>query len=124
MIYNGQEVGTPNRLSFPFTSSKINWEINPDITAEYKKIITFRNDSEAIRRGQLTSYCSDDVCAFIKQQNDEKVLVIVNLRDKNVDHSLIPELVNTSWTDAMNGGNVKLSEVISLHPYSYLILSN
>ena len=122
MIYNGQEVGTPYRLTFPFTSTKIKWGINPEITAEYKKVIAFRNKSEAIRRGQLTSYSSDDVCAFTKQQGDEKVVVIVNLRNSNVDYSLDPTLVNTSWTDAMNGEKVRLSEKISLKPYTYLIL--
>ena len=43
MIYDGQEVGTPYRLSFPFTSAKIDWTINPNITAEYKKVLAFRN---------------------------------------------------------------------------------
>lgn len=122
MIYNGQEVGTPYRLTFPFTSTKIKWGVNPEITAEYKKVIAFRNNNEAIRRGQLTSYSSDDVCAFIKQQGDEKVVVIVNLRNSNVDYSLDPTLVNTSWTDVMNGENVRLSEKISLTPYAYFIL--
>jgi glycosidase len=122
MIYNGQEVGTPYRLTFPFTSTKIKWGINPDITAEYKKIIDFRNKSEAIRRGQITSYSSDDVCAFIKQQGDEKVFVIVNFRNKDVDFSLVPEFVNTTWKDVFNGGSVKLSEKISLPPYTYLVL--
>jgi glycosidase len=124
MIYNGQEVGTPFRLTFPFTSTKINWGLNPEMTAEYKRIVAFRNQSEAIRRGQLTSYSSDDVCAFIKQQGDEKVLVIVNLRNQMIDYSLIPELVNTSWSDVFNGGSVKLSEKISLQPFTYLVLRN
>ena len=122
MIYNGQEVGTPYRLTFPFTSTTIDWDINPHITAEYKKIIAFRNKSEAIRRGQLTSYSDDDVCAFTKQQGDEKVLVIVNLRNRNINFSLNSNLANTSWSDVMNGGNINLSEIISLQPYSYFIL--
>jgi glycosidase len=122
MIYNGQEVDTPYRLTFPFTSTKIKWGINPDVTEEYKKIIAFRNNSEAIRRGQLISYSSDDVCAFVKQQGGEQVFVIVNLRNTNIDYSVFPELVNTSWTDVFNGGSVKISEKISLLPYTYLVL--
>ncbi|MEI7830759.1 MAG: alpha-amylase family glycosyl hydrolase [Prolixibacteraceae bacterium] len=124
MIYNGQEVGTPYRLTFPFTTTKIKWGINPEITAEYKKVIAFRNYSEAIRRGELTSYSSDDVCAFVKQQGNEKVVVLVNLRNTSIDYSINTALVNTSWTDAINGGNVKLSEQITLKPYDYLILKN
>lgn len=124
MVYNGQEVGTPYRLTFPFTSKKIDWTINPDITAEYKKILAFRNNSSAIRRGQLISYSSDDVCAFTKQQDNEKVLVIVNLRNKMVDYTLPVALANTSWIDAMNGGNVPLKAKVTLQPYSYLVLKN
>ena len=67
MIYGGQEVGTPYRLVFPFTSKKIDWTINPALTLEYKKIIAFRNRSNAIRRGNLTSYSTNDVCAFTKK---------------------------------------------------------
>ncbi len=122
MVYNGQEVGTPYRLTFPFTSTTIDWNINPDITNEYKKIIAFRNESEPIRRGELTSFCTDDVCAFSKKYNDEEVLVLVNCRDKNIKYKLNSELVNTSWTDVMNGGMVELSSEISLESFTYLVL--
>jgi hypothetical protein len=27
MIYNGQEVGTPFRLTFPFTSTRVDWTL-------------------------------------------------------------------------------------------------
>jgi glycosidase len=122
MIYNGQEVGTSFRLTFPFTSRNIDWSINQSMTAEYKKIIAFRNESNAIRRGLLTSYCNTDICAFSKQLDKEKVLVIVNLRNNVVDYSVAPALIGSSWTDAMNSGKVKLPGTISLQPYSYLVL--
>ncbi len=122
MIYNGQEVGTPYRLTFPFTSANIDWSINPDITAEYKKVIAFRNESDAIRRGQLTSFCSDDVCAFTKKYKNEEVLVFVNLRDELIDFTLNSELADSSWKYAMNGGTVKLADKVSLKPYEYLVL--
>ncbi len=124
MIYTGQEVGTPYRLVFPFTSKNIDWTINPDITAEYKKVIAFRNNSNAIRRGVLTSYTTNDVCAFTKKQGDEKVLVLSNLRDRNIDFSLLPALANSKWIDAMKGGIVDLSNKITLAPYSYVVLKN
>ncbi len=124
MIYNGQEVGTPYRLVFPFTSKKIDWTINPDITAEYKKVIAFRNNSNAIRRGTLTSYIDDDVCAFIKELDDDKVFVISNLRDKAIEYSLPSIFVNTKWIDAMKGSVVNLSGKITLPPYTYLVFKN
>lgn len=122
MVYNGQEVGTPYRLTFPFTSKKIDWSIKPDITAEYKKIIAFRNSSKAIRRGNMTSYSNADVCAFTKQQDNENVLVIANLRNKAIDYTLPSVVANSLWKDAFKGSNVALSGSISLQPYSYLVL--
>ena len=122
MIYDGQEVGTPYRLVFPFTSKKIDWTINPDITAEYKKVILFRNSSNAIRRGQLTSYTSNDVCAFTKKMGKEEVLVISNLRDTSIDYTLPATLKNSIWKNVMKEGKVTLSDTINLPAYSYLVL--
>lgn len=124
MIYNGQEVGTPYRLVFPFTVKDIDWTINPHTTAEYKKVIAFRNNSNAIRRGSLTSYSTDDVCAFTKQQGDEKVFVICNLRDKDIEYTLPAALNNSKWIDAMKGGVVDLTDKVALQPYTYLVLKN
>lgn len=124
MVYSGQEVATPYRLPFPFTSRKIDWTLNPDVTAEYKKILAFRNSSAAIRRGQLFSYSSDDVVAFTKQQDNEKVFVMVNLRNKVVEYTVPPALSGTSWTDAMNAGTVALTAKVTLQPYTYTVLKN
>ena len=124
MIYNGQEVGTPYRLTFPFTSTKIDWSLSPGVTAEYKKILAFRNSSAAIRGGQLFTYSSDDVVAFTKEQDKEKDFVMVNLRNKTVNYTLPSDLANTTWTDALNTGNVTLTNTITLQPYSYLVLKN
>lgn len=122
MIYNGQETGTPYRLTFPFTSTKIPWGTDPAMTAEYKKIVAFRNQSTAIRRGELTSFCTDDVCAFTKKHGTEQVLVLVNMRDSVVDFAVTPELAATSWMDAFNGGSLTLTQKISLQPYAYMVL--
>ncbi len=124
MIYDGQEVGTPYRLKFPFTADKIDWTINPDLTVEYKKIIALRNASNAIRRGTLTSYTNQDVCAFIKQAGAENVLVISNLRNKPVTFSIPANVAATSWKDAFTGSNRKLNRSIDLGPYSYIVLKN
>ncbi len=53
MVYDGQEVGMTTPITFPFTSVNIDWSLNPDVTAEYKKIIAFRNGSDVLRRGSL-----------------------------------------------------------------------
>ncbi len=123
-IYNGQEVATPIRLVFPFTSTTIDWTIDPDVTAEYTKILTFRNNSTAIRRGSLISYSSSDVCAFTKTIGSDTVTVISNLRNNTVSYTLPKAFVNSTWHDAFDGSSVTLSTQLSLLPYTYKVLKN
>ena len=124
MIYDGQEVGTPYRLVFPFTKSKIDWTLNPDVTAEYKKVIAFRNNSEAVRRGELTSYSSDDVCAFTKKSGGKAVLVLSNLRDTSITYTIPSDLLTYKWKDGFTGSKIKLNNTITLAPYQYMVLKN
>lgn len=123
MIYNGQEIGYATRIDY-FNRTPINWSANPAVTAEYKKVLAFRNNSSAIRNGQLFTYSSDDVAAFTKQQDNEKVLVMVNLRNKVVDYTLPAAFTNSTWTDALNSGNVALTGKVTLQPYTYVVLKN
>ncbi len=123
MIYNGQEIGTPFRLIFPFKNTTINWDLNnQDVTSEYKKIIALRNKSKAIRRGTLNSYSSDDVCVFTKEIGTEKVLVISNLRDKPITYDIPPILANTNWKDVFTGSKTSLNKEITIEPYQYIVL--
>ena len=124
MIYNGQEVGTPFQLFFPFTGADINWTLNPAVTAEYKKVIAFRNNSMAIRRGALTSYSNADICAFTKISGADKVFVASNLRNSTITYTLPAAVANMTWIDAMTGANVSLGTQITLQPYSYQVLKN
>ena len=121
MVYNGQEVGTPFRIVFPFTGRKIDWTLNPDITAEYKRILVFRSTSTAMRRGQLSSYGDADISAFTKELSGEKVLVVSNLRNHVVNFALPIPLQNTKWKDAMTGDSIILTTQLVIQPYSYLI---
>lgn len=124
MIYNGQEVGTPFQLLFPFTGADIDWTLNPGVTAEYKKVIAFRNSSNAIRRGALASYSSANVCAFTKTQGAETVFVASNLKNSVVTYTLPSAVANATWTDAMTGATVTVGTQITLQPYAYLVLKN
>lgn len=122
MIYNGEEVATPYRLVFPFTEKNIDWSLNPMVTAEYKKILAVRNNSKAIRRGQLASFSNADICVFTKQEGNETVLVIVNLRDKPVEYA-IRQAIRMSWMDVFTGKRKKLPGKIKLAPYAYEVLT-
>ncbi len=123
-VYNGQEVAFPTPITFPFTTVTVNWTLNPAVTAEYKKVIGFRNSSNAIRRGKLTSYSSPDVCGFFKNYGTDSVLVISNLRNSTINFTL-PTVVNiTIWNDAFTGAPVLLDSILTLSPYQYKVLTN
>jgi len=124
MIYNGQEVGTPVRLTFPFTNQQINWTLNPAMVTEYKKIIAFRNNSLALRRGSLTSYDNTNVCAFIKTSGTESVFVLSNLRNSTISFTIPTAVASSIWKDAFTGNPVTLNSQITLLPNSYVVLKN
>jgi glycosidase len=123
MIYNGQEVACPVKLTYFNNSTTIDWTINPDIKAIYKKILTFRNSSAACRSGLLTSYSNADVTAFVRTLNMEKVLIIANSRNAVVNYTLPAALINTTWKEVVNNSNsVTLNSNLSLQPYEYKVL--
>jgi glycosidase len=122
MIYNGQEVGTPYKLVFPFTGQKVDWSLNPAVTAEYKKIIAIRNSSAALRTNKVKSYSSDDICAFTKEKDKEKVLVLANLRNKEISYTTPKKLSGSKWTDAISGAVYEVGKNVVLPPYAYLVL--
>ena len=124
MIYNGQEVGTPNRMMFPFTNQQINWTLNPAMVAEYKKIIAFRNNSIALRRGTLVSYDNTNVCAFTKTSGTETVFVVSNLKNSTISFPIPAAVAGGTWKDAFTGNPVTLTTQISLLPYTYVVMKN
>ncbi len=123
-VYNGTEVAFPTAITFPFTSVTIDWTLNPSVTADYTKIINFRDSSTAIRRGTLVSYDNTDVCAFTRTAGDSSVLVLVNLRNATINYPVPAALQNSSWTDAFVGGAVSVGTQVSLAPYQYRVLRN
>lgn len=122
MIYNGQEVGTPFKLVFPFTSSKIDWSLNPGITAEYKKIIALRNSCEALRSDEVKTYSTDDICAFTKAKGHDTIFVLSNLRNKQIEFTIPKKLSSSKWINAFTGVPYKMTETVVLAPYSYIVV--
>jgi glycosidase len=121
LIYDGQEVGCPKPISI-FDHDPIDWTTNPDMTAEYKRIIAFRLAHEAIKTGQLTTYNDDNVIAFEKTAGNDDVLVLVNAKNSAVSYTVPATLQNTGWTNGFTNSTYKLSTQINFAPYSYLIL--
>lgn len=123
LMYNGQEIATPNQLPFfEGSNAAINWNLNPAIKAEHERILNFRKNSAALRRGTLTDYSSSNVAAFVRKVGNEEVLVLVNVRNSNQDFSLPANLRLTDWQDAYSGAPVSLAATVALGAHQYRVL--
>jgi glycosidase len=123
MIYNGQEVGYNKRINY-FAKTPIDWTTaDASVLAEYKKIIAFRNSSNAIKKGTYTGYSSTEVSAFTMVNDAEKVLVLSNLTSSAVKYLVAPSLKGT-WKDAFTGTSVTVGAEVTLQPFQYLVLKN
>ena len=125
LIYDGQEVGFNTKLPFfQNSTTKIDWNANPDVLAEYKKLMAFRNSSAAVKTGTLETFQNPDVMAFKKTSGDEAVVVLVNLRNTAKEVTLPASVANATWTNALSHESVSVADHVSLQAYEYLILHN
>lgn len=120
-IYNGTEVAFPTAIVFPFTTVTIDWTLNPEVTAQYTRVIGLRNNSTAIRRGTLASYDNNDICAFTKTAPGDTVFVAVNLRNSPITYPVPAALQNTLWSDGFDSSAQTLGNQLSLPAYSYRV---
>ena len=123
LIYNGQEIALSYPLLFPFTDQKIQWNPNQPVTDEYVKLIKLYNQSAAIRRGMPTSYSNNDVSAFTKESANDKVLVLVNIRNRTLTFNLPASLANSTWYSGFDKSQVKLGGTVELGPYQYMAMT-
>ena len=122
MIYNGQEVGMTTAIPFPFTSVKVSWGANPDVTRAYKQLLAARAASLALRKGAPTAYSTPNVCVFTKTSGPDQALVLVNVRNTATTYPVPAALANTTWTDALQGGPVTVGTSVALPAYGYVVL--
>lgn len=124
LIYDGQEVGCPVRLSI-YRKNPIDWSTNRGMWIVYKQLISIRKTSEAIKKGRIHWYGNKDVAAYERQSGAQKVLVLVNVRDKQIKYIPDPSIAGTIWLNALDHDKrVKLPASISLKPFAYQILKS
>lgn len=124
MIYNSQEIGYAKRLDY-FTKTPIDWNTaDANMLAEYKKIIAFRNTSNAIKTGTFKGFSSDAVSAFTMETSTDKVLVLANLTSLTTKYIVPVALTTTAWKDAFTGTAATVTSEMTLQPYQYLVLKN
>ncbi|MBU2883593.1 alpha-glucosidase C-terminal domain-containing protein [Psychrosphaera sp. B3R10] len=123
MVYNGQEIGLPYALTFPFTSQDIDWKRKSSLTAEYTKILKMFNESEALRRGSLEAFSSKDVVAFTRSTNLKQVLVLANTKKQSVSFDIPKTVSGKMWQDGFTGEKTDLTGKVILPAFAYRVFT-
>jgi glycosidase len=124
-LTSGQETDFNQTIPWPYTSVKINWNTNPSASTDFRKVLNFRNSSTAIRRGTMTNYSDNNVCAFTKINGTEKVVVMANLRNATNNYT-VPAALAGTYADAYTGATVTLTSgaTQTLTAFQYRVLTN
>jgi len=123
MLYGSQEVGYPNPISF-FQYVPVDWNANPDIRSEYKRLIGIYNAHPALRgKGALKTYdAGDDAMIFERSIGDDRVLVLVNLRNHDVSVNVPEDKQVKQLMDLTTEQPASLGAEVTLKPYEYRLL--
>ncbi|MBL0101817.1 MAG: hypothetical protein IPP49_18735 [Saprospiraceae bacterium] len=121
LIYNGQEIGYPVKLPF-FSKSPINWNTNPDMLQEYKRLMTVRQTNPALRSGTTEDFSTADIAVYQRKTGNNEVLVLVNTRPSTKTLSVPASLKNSGWKDTKTNTTVQLESTVSLNAFEYRIL--
>lgn len=121
-IYYGDEIGISgeddpdNRKCMIWDKDKQNQEL---LTLN-KKLIAIRKENKSLVYGDFdTVYCKDEVFAFVREDKEEKILVIFNNNDKNYSFSYNNDEIGK---DLLTDENIDFSNDIELLPLSFKII--
>lgn len=120
LIYGSQEAGYPEAINF-FTYVPVDWMGNSELYQEYCHLMALYNEYPVIRKGALKTYPQPDVLLFEKQDGKDRVLVAVNVRNREVNVTLPQEWNGHPSKDMYSGTEQKLEAELSLCPYQYRI---
>ena len=113
LVYNGQEIGLDKALAF-FEKDPIVWQEN-EFREFYQKLLWSYQTHPALHKGSMRKLKSENdnqVYAFVRKQEEDEVLVIVNFSAKPYEGNIHIENVQGSFfeifsetpVDFQNGG--------------------
>ncbi|MFI5171224.1 MAG: alpha-amylase family glycosyl hydrolase [Chitinophagales bacterium] len=126
LIYSGQEVGMNKRLRF-FDKDTINWLDDRNFTPLYKRLIEIKKENPALWNGEYGgNYArvdcnNENVYAYIREKNNNKVLVIMNLSNQPQTIKFNSQM--GKYTSAFGGTQkIKENKKMELGPWQYFVL--
>lgn len=129
LIYNGEEVGNPKRLSL-FRQVTINWNAKNGYRSLYEKIYSIRSSNPELVTGTykaLHSSGGDDVLVYERSLGDKSAVCVFNFskRPKRNISIAVGENGNPKMVDEVTGKSFKVSRgklELSLKSYGFMIL--
>jgi cyclomaltodextrinase / maltogenic alpha-amylase / neopullulanase len=128
LIYNGQESAFNRRLKF-FEKDSITWGKYP-LTSFYKTLIGLKKSNKAIWNGEeggklqpVKTNRDSSVFAFVREKENQKVLVILNLSAKEMDIKLNLSVLAGDYVELFTQKSVTFNdkEKLFLKPWEYLV---
>jgi len=131
LIYSGQEAGLNKRLKF-FDKDTIEWK-KDDFFGLYKTLIALKKENKALWNGSyggnmniLKTNNDNKVFTFTRTKEENKILVILNLSDKQQKISIKDNPLEGIYYEVFSGKKTKLekSTIFILDPWGYTIYSS
>lgn len=128
LIYSGQEAGLDKRLEF-FEQDVINWDELP-LENFYKKLLALKKNNKALWNGEkggdfnlLETTSENDVFAFLREKEDNRIFVILNLSDKPQQFTLAKNAISDTFTELFSDEQVEINaeKEFSLEPWGYKV---
>jgi hypothetical protein len=90
---------------------------------EYCDLIAAYNAEPALRMGSLVPYPDNNVLMFERVYGEDKILVVINMRDTQHHIELPQQWKGRTCTDVVSGENVTLpSGTELLRPFEYYVV--
>ena len=132
MIYNGQEDELSQRLSF-FRKDPIHWG-NYGRTPFFQNLCDLRHNNKALNSGSLGGQLikirtdkDEQVYAFTREKDGERVVVITNLSKLACNVTLSPDDQTTgSYLNVFGASTIQVTKEMQLNlkPWEYIVLTN
>ena len=119
LVYSGQEAGLNKRLLF-FDKDQIEWQQHP-FTDIYTTLLNLKKENKALWNGsyggefQRVNTTNDQaVFAFVREKEDDKIFVILNLSPGYMGATLLDTLFCGSYTDVFTNDTISFGQGSSI----------
>jgi glycosidase len=128
LVYSGQEAGLDRKLSF-FEKDEIEWRKHK-MGEIYELLLNLKKKNKALWNGvaggemvRVNTSNDNDVFAFVREKNDDKIFAVFNLSDWKQGIKLVGDDFVDEYTDVFTGEKVSFAKRhnMRLVPWEYRV---